>query len=135
MTTPSIPTIPAIGASQVPALPQIGPSTGGLPGLPSLSSYLTGDSSPLDVTNSNSIYTGGSQVNGQTSQQIATNQQAAAPSQASWSQQIVAFFKSIALGGTFGLVGIVLIVLSLYVLITETEAGKQAMKTVAAVAA
>lgn len=119
----SIPTVD-YPAGMTPPTPSAGGSSGmpALPALPALSSYTTGDTS-------NSVgmgASGGGTVNGMTGSQIADNQAtggtgnpAVSPASGNIWQQFGAWLKSIALSGTFALVALLLIILSVYIAVTR----------------
>lgn len=91
-----------------------GSSMSGIPDLPPLPSYLNGsNTSTADSTGASSTST----VNGMTGSQITSNQQAAG-AVSIWTS-LGNWLKSIALPGTISVVGLLLIVLSIYIAVTR----------------
>lgn len=110
-----VPPTPAVGA---------GASMPSLPALPALPSYLTGSNQGVGTGTDGS--TAGATVNGLTSGQLSNNQATGGTGSTStpvagtgiWAQ-LGEWLKSIALPGTVSLVGLLLIILSVYIAATR----------------
>jgi hypothetical protein len=117
----SIPTVATPAGFTVPSLPSLGGNGAdlpALPALPALSNYLTGANQGVGTGTDG---TTGTSVNGLTSGQIGNNQATGGTGSTStpvasntvWSE-LGAWLKAIALPGTLSLVGLLLIVFSIW---------------------
>lgn len=118
-------------SSPVPGLPS------GLPSLPSLSSYTTGVTSALDVTNPNSIYASQGGVNGMTTSQVAANTLAAAAqgnSASGFFQTFLTWLKESTLPVMLVVVGFFLVIFSLWAIFDRSTTVKTVSKFAGVVA-
>lgn len=117
MTT-SIPSVDVPAGFTVPSLPSIGGAGDALPALPALSNYLTGADQGVGT---NAPSSNSTSVNGMSSGQLSNNQATGGTGSTStpvatstiWTE-LSTWLKSIALPGTVSLVGLLLIIFSVW---------------------
>lgn len=107
-----------------------------LPSLPTLAPYITGVQSALDVTNPNGVYASQGGVNGMTTSQVAANTLAGAAqgnSAVSFLQTFLTWLKESALPVMLVIVGLLMIVFSVWAIFDRSATIKTASRFVSAV--